>query len=742
MRLGWSTESLARASARRPWTTVGLWAVAVIVSLLVTATLLGGALTTQIDFTNAPESKRARELLDDRLRGEKQALEIIVVQSADRTVDDPAFRDVVTDLFGRVTALGPSVIQDGTAVSFYTTGAESLVSADRRTTMIRFLMAGDIDDAVDSIEQVHSIVDGVTGRNGFQVFTTGIASVGLEQNQIAEEDLVRGETFGILIALVILVAVFGAFVAALLPILLAGVSIAMALGLAALIGQAFELSFFVTNMIVMIGLAVGIDYSLFIVERYREERRGGLEKLEAIARAGSTASRAVLFSGLTVVLALIGLVIVPTTIFQSLGTGAILVVVMAVAASLTLLPAVLSILGDRINKLPVPWFGRAQAADAGQQPRGFWVWTTNAVMRRPVVALVLSAGLLIAAAVPYFDINTGFVGIETFPDDTQSKQGFLILDQEFSAGQITPAEIVIDGDIDSPAVQAGIQRLTEALAADQEFAQPLPLEVNEAGDLALLQVPINAEFNSDAAVEATKRLRRQYIPDAFEGVPADVLVTGETAFNVDFFRLTSTFTPIVFGFVLGLTFLLLMLVFRSIVVPLKAILLNLLSVGAAYGLLVLVFQKGVATGFFGFQQVDTIEAWLPLFLFAVLFGLSMDYHVFMLSRIRERFDQTQDNAGSVAFGLRSTGKIITGAALIMVAVFGGFASGQLVMFEQMGFGLGVAILLDATIVRSILVPASMRLLGNVNWYFPSVLRWLPDLRVEAARAQPDEASGE
>ena len=362
-------------------------------------------------------------------------------------------------------------------------------------------------------------------------------------------------------------------------------------------------------------------------------------------------------------------------------------------------------------------------------------------MRQPVISLILGGGLLIAALVPFFDINTGSSGVSSMPDGIESKEGFLILDQEFSAGEVTPAQIVIDADIDSPAVQDGVDRLTAALEGDATFAAPRPLEVNEARDLAVLTVPVEGDALSAESQDAIKRLRGTYIPAAFEDAPgATVLVTGEAAFNMDFFKIADDAAYVVFPFVLGISFLLLMVVFRSIIVPIKAIILNLLSVGATYGLLVLIFQKGVANEVFGFQQAETIEAWIPIFLFAVLFGLSMDYHVFLLSRIRERFDQTQNNTESVAFGIRSTGRLITGAALIMVTVFWGFAAGDLVGLQQMGFGLGTAVLLDATIVRMVLVPASMRLLGRWNWYLPGWLAWLPDLRVEAAGPQTSPAA--
>ena len=360
-----------------------------------------------------------------------------------------------------------------------------------------------------------------------------------------------------------------------------------------------------------------------------------------------------------------------------------------------------------------------------------WDTISRAVMKQPVISLVLTAGILIAASVAFFDLHTGFAGISTFPDRLESKQAFLILDEEFSAGEVTPAKIVIDGDIESAAVQGAIQRLTALMAQDEAFSPPRPLQVNDARDLALLEVPVAGDTALDPSLDAVKRLRKQHVPEAFAGVPAEVSVTGETAFFIDFFDLAADSARIVFPFVLGISFLLLILVFRSIVVPIKAIIMNLLSVGAAYGILVLVFQKGWLTGQLGFTESPIIAAWLPLFLFSILFGLSMDYHVFLLSRIRERYDQTLDNTESVAFGIRSTGRLITGAALIMVAVFWGFAAGDLVELQQMGFALGIAVLLDATIVRSVLVPASMKLLGKWNWYLPSWLEWLPDLRVEA-----------
>ena len=649
----------------------------------------------------------------------------------------PRFRQAVEGVVDDLRELGPEVIRQGTLVTFYEVGFPFLVSKqDRRTTIIPFTMAGDFDDATDNIGQVVEVVEGAKVTGDLEVFVTGQATAGKDFEDVGQDAINTAEIFGVPIALIILALVFGALAAAVLPIILAFTSIFVALGVAAVVGQIFALSFFVENIIFMIGLAVGIDYSLFIVARYREERARGHNTVDAVGRTGATASRTVLFSGITVVIALIGMLMVPFNVFIGLGIGAILVVVASVATAMTLLPAILSLLGDRIEMLTLPRVG--EASHDPERPGGFWDWISHAVMRRPLLSLVLAGGLLIAAAVPALDLRTGFAGVSTLPDDVQSKKGFVVLDREFSAGNVTPAQILIQGDIDSEAVRRAIDGLTKAMAADPDdaFGPPSPLEVSSDRKLALLSVSVAGDAAEDTAESAIKRLRSDYVPGAFAAAPATtVSVTGETALNIDFFNIAADAVRIVFPFVLGMSFILLLVVFRSIVVPLKAILLNLLSVGATYGILVLAFQKGWGERIGVFGQFDIIEAWIPLFLFSILFGLSMDYHVFLLSRIRERFDRTQDNAGSVAFGIRTTGRLITGAALIMVAVFWAFAAGDIIGLQQMGFGLGVAVLLDATIVRMVLVPAAMQLLGTRNWYLPPVLSWLPDLRVDAEAAE-------
>jgi uncharacterized membrane protein YdfJ with MMPL/SSD domain len=722
-----STESLARSGSRHPWRTLVVWVVALLAAGVLSSMFLEDALTTDTDFTNDPEAKQAAGLLEERLRGSGEDTEFVVV-TAERAVTEPEYRAYVEDLQATIAALGPGVVHH---VGSYLTN-EGPVSETGRSTLLPVTLAGGDHTSVgEHAELLVDTVKSVKAPAGFEALVAGPSTLENDFIRLAEEGLQQGESVGLAVALVVLVFVFGAVVAGLIPIILAVMAIAIALGAAAVFGLVFDLPFFIANIITMIGLAVGIDYSLFTVSRYREERVKGRDKLDAITHAGATASRAVFFSGLTVMVALTGMLLLPNTIYRSIGLGAILVVIIAVAASLTLLPAVLALMGDKIDALRI----RGRRSGAQQRTGRVWDRITGTVMRRPVVSLMLAAGVLVLAALPYLSINEGFSGVSTLPDEAASKQAFLILEREFSGGLGSPVEIVIDGDI-TPLVTSSIERMQAALAADPSFG-PSTVEVSEAGDLALISAPLSGDIAGNDALDAIRELRAGSVPQVFDDAPVEVLVGGDTAYNVDYLDQTTLYTPIVFLLVLGLSFVLLTVAFRSLVIPAKAIAMNLLSVGAAFGLLVLFFQRGVGpeifkdiAGWLGFGQVEAIEAGLPLFIFAILFGLSMDYHVFLLSRIRERFDHTGDNTESVAYGLRTTGALITGAAAIMVAVFAGFAAGPLVGLQQMGFGLAVAVALDATIVRTVLVPATMKLLGDRNWYLPSWLEWLPEVHIE------------
>ena len=727
--------NLARFCAKRPIVTIGLWVLVALVSLGINDRLIDSALTTELTLAGRYESQRAEALIEERLTGPRPQGELVVIEASSVRVDDPAFQTKVESLASDIAALGPDkvIVQD----HFYLSQNPLLVSPDGQATLMVLTMPGSADTAIENVGEVLHVVEEADHADGFRVLMGGDASVSYENNELALHDLERGERFGIPIALIILLALLGTVVATLLPLGLAGFAIVLALAGVAIVGQLSPLLFFVRLMVVMIGLAVGIDYALLIVSRFKEELARGLSTYDAVIRAAATAGRTVVFSGATVVLALIGLLIIPASFFQSLALGAILVVLFAMAATLTLLPAVLSLLGPRVDKLSVPFLSRFSLKTPEESLEGFWEKVTRRVMRRPVLSILLVAVPMLFLSYFYLDIKTGLNDVNTFPDGIQTKEAFLLFEEKFSVGTVTPAgfispaEIVIDGDLNDPAVAEAASALRLSLFENPAFPVPPEFMANEANDLALITLSFPGRPNSPAAADLVRVIREQIIPASFEGVPADVYVGGASATLADFQGIVSLYTPIVFALVLGLSFIILMMVFRSIVIPLKAIIMNLLAVGATYGLLVLVFQKGFGTDLFGFQRAEVIDAWMPLFLFAVLFGLSMDYHVFLLSRIRERYDETGDNTEAVAYGLRSTAGIITGAALIMVAVFGGFATGRSVINQLMGFGLAVAVFLDASFVRSILVPASMEVLGARNWYLPPFLRWLPDLKVEA-----------
>ena len=720
--VGLSTESVAGACARHPWRTIALWVVAVVVAFVLVGALLGDALTTEGEVTSPTDSKRAEELVVEHFppspdAADRATTEVVVV-SFDSGEVDGARVDALADELGRAGATTVVTPADD----------ERLTSEDGGA--VALLVGLGVDE--DRITDVVAAVEKFDEEPGVEAAITGDLTIDEDFTKLSEEDLQNGELFfGAPAALIVLLLVFGTVVAGVIPLVLAVLSIVVALGLTALVAQAFELSVFVTNMIFGMGLALGIDYSLFILSRFREERSQGRDKLDAIETAGATASRAVLFSGAAFVLAMTGLELVPNTIMRSLATGAILVGIVSVVAALTLLPAVISLLGDGIERLRIPYFGRR----AAQTESPFWGRIVAAVMRRPVVSLVAAVAVLLAAAVPVLSMESGTAGISTLPDRFESKQGFLLLNREFPGQTTDPVRIAIEGDTASADVRGAVEGL-QAELGQREIFGPATTETSPDGRLVLVTVPVAGDAVSSEAVAAVRDLRED-VPAIFDGSGAQAYVGGATAEDIDYYDVMDYWLPIVFIFVLGLSFVLLTIAFRSIVVPATAIAMNLLAVTAAYGLVVLVFVEGVGNELFGFQQVDIVEAWVPLFLFAVLFGLSMDYQVFLLSRIRERYTQTGSTDDAISFGVGSTARLITGAALIIIAVFAGFARGDLVMFQQMGFGIAIALFIDATIIRSVVVPATMKLLGRWNWYLPSWLSWLPDVHVEGHEEEPE-----
>jgi putative drug exporter of the RND superfamily len=722
------TERLARSCSLHPWRTLAVWGAVVVLALGAVATLLNG-LTTDATVTNNPESTRAAALINRHFPFDKNKVvtDVLVIRSDTYTVDDPQFAQFAALLLGTMRATHKLQA----AHVWVKEHDPSLISADRHATRIPLFVGSD-DDADALVKVVHDANE----TAGFDVGITGDHTANNDFNTLSAHDLKAGELeFGLPAALIILVLVFGSLVGGIVPLVMAILSIAVGLGLVALLSQAFSLSIFIVNMLTGMGLALGVDYSLFVVSRYREERAAGRAKPDAIAMTGATASRAVLFSGTAFVVALFGMLLVPTTIMRSLAAGAIVVGVVSVFAALTLLPALLGLLGDRVNALRIPFVSGGGAAESR-----FWSRIVRAVLRRPVISLALAAGAMIVLALPVLGLHIGASGVSTLPDRMPSKQGYVLLQRYFPGDEVSPVRIVVRS-LEASGVAGALERTATLLAIDPRFGRG-QLQRSPDGALAVLSVPVRGDPKGKQAVGAVRDLRSRILPRAFADVGEQPLVGGQTAENVDYFDAASRPAPYVLAFVLGLTLVLLTVVFRSVVVAATAIVLNLLSVGAAYGLLVLVFLHGWGTHFLGFEKVYAIDAWVPLFLFSVLFGLSMDYQVFLLSRIRERFDQTGDTTGAVEYGVASTARIITGAALIIVAVFTGFARGDLVMFQQMGFGVAVALLLDATVIRSVVLPSAMKLLGRWNWYLPRWLEWLPRVNVEgpaAERAQPASA---
>jgi RND superfamily putative drug exporter len=742
MRFPPSTGRIAGFSARHPWWVVGVWGLFLVLALFASPGLKSALTGDEMKFLNNPDSVKGQALLSQEMMGAATATETVLVHSDTATVDEPAYRQMVEKTTAALLAESGTV---ALAYNYYQAGlfdpeaAEAMVSADRHTTLIPVSFAG---TSAKINENISGYLETVRAQStgGFLVTTVGEASIEHEFTTIAEKDLTRAELIGLPITLLVLVFVFGALMAAGVSLALALVAIFVSTGVIALVGHFLPQSFFIVNVIMMIGLAVGIDYALFIIERYREERRQGLSKLDAITATGATASRAVLFSGGTVMLALLGLFIIPITTFRSLGAGALLVVGIAVLAMLTLVPALLSLLGDRVNWPLVRWHRKKHDGERVHSGltvyKGFWGKFTKGIMARPIVGVVLTVVILLAITAPAFMLKTGAPGgPETLPAG-ERRDAYELLVDNFPAGVLAPVQIAVEGDR-TAAVDGAIEALRTRMSASGDFATVAAVTWNQGENVALITAPLVMEADSPAAYAVIDGLRTEMIPAAFARQDVPVHVTGQTALDYDSVRLVNRLTPAVLAFILGLTFILLMVVFHSIVVPLNAIIMNLLSVGAAYGMLVLVFQKGIGHQLFGFKQTPTIESWVPIFLFCILFGLSMDYHVFLLSRIREHYDRTDRSREAVAVGLKATSRIITGAALIMVVVFSTFAAGNLVMLQQVGFGLAVAVLLDATLIRSVLVPASMALLGRISWYLPRALRRvLPRIRLEAPRTRP------
>jgi RND superfamily putative drug exporter len=602
---------------------------------------------------------------------------------------------------------------------------------------VTFDIRGDSADAENKIDPILAQTAAAQRAHpGLRIEQAGDASADKAISKSFEDDFAKAEKLSIPVTLVILILAFGALVAAGIPVLLALSGVAATLGLVALPSQLIPVTDGMSSVVLLIGMAVGVDYTLFYLRREREERARGRSEEAALEAAAATSGRSVLVSGFTVMAAMAGMFFTGDKTFTSIAIGTILVVGVAMVASVTVLPALLSKLGDRVMKARVPFIGRRR--ESGRESR-LWGAVVGAVLRRPALAAVSSAAVLVALAIPAFGMHTAIPGLDGLPKGLPIVKTLDGIQQAFPGGP-QPAQVVVQArDVRAPDVKAGIQELEARALQSGQAKQPVQIDVNRSGTVAVVTMGLVGKGTDARSNEALRTLREEIIPISVGEIPGvKAQVTGNTAASKDFNDQMKSHAPIVFAFVLAMAFLLLLVTFRSIVIPIKAIVLNMLSVGASYGVLTLIFQHGWFESALGFKSTGGITSWLPLFLFVVLFGLSMDYHVFILSRVREAFDKGMRTEDAVAHGIRSTAGVVTSAAIVMVAVFGIFASLAALELKQLGVGLAVAILIDATIIRAVLLPATMKLLGDWNWYLPRSLRWLPRIAHEPS-AQPARA---
>ncbi len=706
-----------RWSARHRKTAVLGW-----LAFVVLATIVGGS----IGQDNVPtselgngESKRG-DMIVDAAGFPEQVREQVLIQG--RSVDDPAVTAAVADVQARLRRIrGVSDVADGGA------------SRDGRSRLVTFRLDGDPADDPDAVDEPLAAVAAAQAANpGVRVEQFGDASLmkGLEES--GEASRRKGETISYSATVVILLIAFGALVAAGVPLLLGLTSVIATLGLLAPVSQLQPLSEQISVIVVLIGLAVGVDYAMFYLRREMEERDRGRSAEAAVDVAAATSGRAVMISGFTVMIAMAGMFVAGNPIFTAFGVGTILVVAVAVLGSMTFLPATLAFLGRKgwTEKGRIPLIARRRHASHGQSR--IWGAIVDRVMRRPLVSMLLAGGLLIGLSIPALDMQFKNPGTEGFSRSVPIVQTYDRLQAAFPGGALPAIVVVKARDVTAPQVRGAIAELQERALATGQLMEPTQVLVSPDRTVAQVLLAARGTGTDDASNRSLAVLRDEVVPATVGRLPdAEVAVTGLTAGLKDFLDVMKGRLPLVFAFVLTLAFVLLLVTFRSIVVPVKAIVLNLLSVGAAYGILVLVFQEGLGEELLDFRSVGGITSWLPLFLFVILFGLSMDYHVFILSRIREGVFGGMSTQDAVREGIKSTAGVVTSAAAVMVAVFSAFAVSTDQTIKQMAVGLAAAVLIDATIVRAVLLPATMKLLGSRNWYLPTWLRWLPQVDHEA-----------
>jgi uncharacterized membrane protein YdfJ with MMPL/SSD domain len=714
------------------WKTAVFGWLAFVVAVLAIGQMVG---TKQIDQTdsNVGQAHRADHILKDAGFQADPQTEIVLVQNKTLTAQSPAFRAVVDDVV--------STVKPYTTIknlrSPYDAGRADQISADGHTVMVEWDMKGDNKTATKHIDALTKATAGVADAHpGFFVGEAGSISSGKALMNAFNSQLGKAGERSIPLTLLILLLVFGSIVAAGVPLLLALSAVAATLGLLALPSHIVPMDPNVSAVVLLVGLAVGVDYTLFYLKREREERAAGRSEHAALEAAAATSGRSVLISGVTVMIAMAGLLFTGDKTYLSFGIATMLVVAAAMLGSLTVLPALLSRLGDKVEKGRIPYLHRLRRPNGDNR---FWSAILTPALKRPLVSAIAATAVLLALASPVLHMHTAQSGLDALPKSIATVPTIDKIQQAFP-GSATPAIVAVKANTDAPATKAAIQQLRSRALASGQMSGPIEVDVNSAHTVARVAIPLQGNGTDSKSTAALKTLRDDILPATVGKLPdASYAVTGGTAASYDWNQLIKHSLPMVFGFVLTFAFVLLLISFRSIVIAAKAIVLNLLSVGAAYGVLILVFQYGWGANLLNFRSNHGIASWLPVFMFVILFGLSMDYHVFILSRVREAFDRGLTTGDAVAHGIKTTAGVVTSAAVVMVGVFSIFATLPILDMKEMGIGLAVAVLIDATIVRAVLLPSAMKLLGDWNWYLPSWLEWLPKLEGHGERIRTEAA---
>ena len=717
---------MGRWSAQHRKLAIFGWLALVLAAFVVGTFVIGTKTATSA--SGPGESGRANQILEDGFK--QPAGESVLVQSQTLTTDDPVFQAAIRDTLAGVTKLG-DVFNVRSPLSSENSGQ---ISPDRHAALIELQIRGDSDTASTRIDPVIAAVNQAQAAHPeFFIGQFGDASADKQLEGAFMDDLGKAGLVSVPVTLIILIIAFGALIAAGIPLLLALTAVLATFGLWAIPSQVLPSDESIYAIVLLIGLAVGVDYSLFYLKREREERAAGRSSEAALEAAASTSGRSVLISGVTVLIAMAGMLFAGKD-FAAFGVATMIVVAVAMLGSLTVLPALLSKLGDNIDRLRVPFVHRLSRPDGEGR---FWGAIVDRVLRRPLISVALAGGLLVAIAAPALTLHTAEPGPDTYPQSIPVMKTYNRLQKSFPGTEIAANVVVAAANVNSIAVKEAIGQLRWRAVGTHLMHEPITVDVNHDATVANISVPLSGNGSNEQSESALAALRHEIIPPTVGALEnAEVGVAGFTAESKDGTDQLKSVAPIVFAFVLGFAFLLLLVAFRSLVIAAKAIVLNLLSVAAAYGILVLVFQHGWGKGLLGFEMTGGIVSFLPIFLFVILFGLSMDYHVFILSRVREAYDNGSSTEEAVTHAIKTTAGVITSAALVMVCVFSIFGALQFMVFKQIGVGLAAAILIDATLVRAVLLPATMKLLGDWNWYLPKWLEWLPRLEHEPTIEAP------